>query len=128
MCCICSHPHQAEMLVDYAYRLSLRRTANAYGVNYRSLARHIENCLPVIMAEYEENQFQQHLKEEIEFLRGELIKDSMPKRRTSIIKRKVKTSWGRRNWKNGTKRKRAISNHRRSKEGGEGERSVTSKK
>ena len=115
------------MLIDYAYRLSLRRTANAYGVNYRSLARHIESCLPVIMAEYEENLFQKHLKEEVEFLRCELLKDRKPKRPTSIIKRKVKTSWGRRNWKNGTKRKPTKANHNQLKSAVEGRRSVTNK-
>ncbi len=105
MCSICVHPSQTEILIDYAYTLSLRRTASAYGVGYRSLARHIEYCIPIIMRDYEESLFQSRLKEESDFLRDLLLRESKPKRPKSIITLKVKTSWGRRNWKNGTKRK-----------------------
>lgn len=97
-CSICQHPRQAEMIIDYAYTLSLRVTANNYGVGYRSLQRHIKKCIYALMKECEQRRYEQELAETAELLTLHFTYQQRPRRKRSIITRKVECNWGRRAW------------------------------
>ena len=123
-CTICSHPQHLEILRDYAERRSLRSTAAHFGSDYRSLLRHIETCIAEVMEEFEREYFRRLLESAVDDARSVFEWLNRPRRKRSIINKKIETSWGRRNSiKNGTNEK--VKN--RLKTGVGGERSVTSK-
>lgn len=97
-CSICRHPQQVEMIIDYAHTLSLRATANNYGVGYRSLHRHIERCIYALMEEDEQQRYEYELKETAELLTLHFTVQQRPRRRKSIITKEVKFTWSRRAW------------------------------
>jgi hypothetical protein len=98
-CSICQHPRQAEMIIDYAYSCSLRATASRFNAGYRSLQRHLEHCIPVLMAEQEQRNYEREFAEVAELIRGHFQPMSKPYRRKSIITKKVEFTWSRRAWK-----------------------------
>lgn len=98
-CSICRHPRQAEMIIDYADTLSLRATASRYGVGYRSLHRHIERCIYALMEEDEQRRYEQELAETAELLMLHFSFQQRPRRKKSIITKKIKFTWSRRAWK-----------------------------
>jgi hypothetical protein len=62
-CSICSHPDHPEMVAHYVRFGSYRGTAANFGVGYRSLQRHITYCVYTVMAEAEQDDFEQALRE-----------------------------------------------------------------
>lgn len=99
-CSICRHPRQAEMIIDYAETCSLRATARRFGAGYRSLLRHLERCIPVLMAEQEQKEYEQEFKEVAELLRLNFQPLPPPYRRKSIVTIKIEFTWSRRAWAN----------------------------
>lgn len=97
-CSICRHPRQAEMIVDYASTCSLRATARRFGAGYRSLQRHLENCISVLMVEQEQKEYEREFAEVAELLRLYFQPPPKPYRRKSIIPKKVEFTWSRRAW------------------------------
>ena len=97
-CSICRHPKQAEMIIDYAYSCSLRATARRYNAGYRSLQRHLENCIPLVMAEKEQKEFEREFKEFADLVRLCFQPPPEPYRRKSIITKPVEFTWSRRGW------------------------------
>ena len=98
-CSICRHPQQAEMIVDYANSCSLRATASRFNAGYRSLHRHLERCLPVLMAEQEQKQYEREFAEVAHLIKLYFQPQPQPYRRKSIITKKVEFTWSRRAWK-----------------------------
>ena len=90
------------MIIDYAYSCSLRATASRFNAGYRSLQRHLENCLPVLMAEREQQQYERELAEVANLLKLYYQPPPPPYRRKSIITKKVEFTWSRRAWKKKT--------------------------
>ena len=97
-CSICRHPQQAEILISYALTCSLRKTASNFDTGYRSLQRHLERCIPVIMAEQEQKEYEREFAEVAELLRLYFQPPPKPYRRKSIITKKVEFTWSRRAW------------------------------
>lgn len=102
-CSICQHPQQAEMIIDYAQTFSLRVTASRYNVGYRSLHRHIESCIYALMEEDEQQRYERELGEVAGLLTLHFAVQQRPRRKKSIITKKVEYTWSRRAWsgKNG---------------------------
>jgi hypothetical protein len=98
-CSICRHPQAAEMIIDYAYTCSLRVTASRFNVGYRSLQRHIERCVYALMEEAEQQEYEQKLSSVAEDLRFYFEYKMRPRRKESIITKKVNFTWSRRAWK-----------------------------
>jgi hypothetical protein len=98
-CSICRHPRQAEIIIDYAYSCSLRATASRFNVGYRSLQRHLERCIPCLMAEQEQKSYEREFAEVAELLQLHFQPQPKPCRRKSIITKKVEFTWSRRAWK-----------------------------
>ena len=90
------------MIVDYAYSCSLRVTASRFNAGYRSLHRHLENCLPVLMAEKEQQEYEREFAEVAALIKLHFQPQPKPYRRKSIIKKKVEFTWSRRAWKKKT--------------------------
>ena len=99
-CSICRHLQQAEMIIDYAYTCSLRATASNYNAGYRSLQRHLEHCIPVLMAEQEQKEYEREFEEVAELLRLNFQPKPQPYRRKSIITKRIEFTWSRRAWTN----------------------------
>lgn len=97
-CSICRHPQQAEILISYADTCSLRKTADSFNAGYRSLQRHLERCIPALMAEQEQKEFEREFKEVAELLLLYFQPPPKPYRRKSIITKKVEFTWSRRAW------------------------------
>ena len=98
-CSICRHPQQAEMIIDYAYSCSLRATASRFNAGYRSLQRHLERCMPLLMAEKEQQGYEREFAEVAALIKLHFQPQPKPYRRKSIIKKKVEFTWSRRAWK-----------------------------
>jgi hypothetical protein len=99
VCSICSHPEHPEMLIDYARTFSYRRTATKFGVGYRSLHRHIKNCLRLILKDADDLIFEMRLDEVKGNLTQKFAAAMKPKRHRSILTKKVTFTWSRRAWK-----------------------------
>jgi hypothetical protein len=100
MCKICNHPQNAEILRTYARQGSLRRTASQYNVSYRTLLRHLDECVHYLQNEVEELQYRQAFKETAEYLRNFYSQTYYRKPRPkSIITKQVEFKWSRRSWK-----------------------------
>ncbi len=87
------------MIIDYAYSCSLRATASRFNAGYRSLQRHLERCIPCLMAEQEQKIYEREFAEVAELLRLYFQPQPKPYRRKSIITKKVEFTWSRRSWK-----------------------------
>lgn len=103
-CSVCTHPEGAEIVEDWVFSQSLRLTAERYGVGYRSLQRHLDQCIPSIMAEYEYKDYRAAFKATAEWLRlhfESANKNPQPikRRPKSIITKPVVFTWSRRAWK-----------------------------
>ena len=86
------------MIVDYAYSCSLRVTASRFNAGYRSLHRHLERCLPVLMAEQEQQQYEREFADVAALIKLYFQPNPKPYRRKSITKQ-VEFTWSRRAWK-----------------------------
>ncbi len=98
-CTICTHSKQIEIVEDYIYSGSLRRTSRRYDVGYRSLHRHIDLCLASIYSEAAEREYQEELKFWEQQLRWQFGYKPKKKRPKSIITKPVEFTWSRRSWK-----------------------------
>lgn len=98
-CNICSKPFRAEIIEDWAYSESLRRTAARYGVSYRSLQRHLDLCLASICAERENRAYKAEFDDVAEWLRFYFRLQMRKPRRRSIITKPIEYTWSRRSWK-----------------------------
>jgi hypothetical protein len=87
------------MIIDYAHTCSLRVTADRFDVGYRSLHRHIERCLYAILEEHEQRECEQELSAVAAELKLHFEYQLRPRRRKSIITKKVEFTWSRRAWK-----------------------------
>ena len=90
------------MIIDYAYSCSLRATASRFNAGYRSLQRHLENCLPVLMAEREQQAYEREFAEVAHLIKLYFQPKLKPYRRKSIITKQVEFTWSRRAWKKKT--------------------------
>lgn len=99
-CSICTHPLQLRITVDYLYSRSYRRTAQRFGVGYRSLHRHINECVAAMFAEYEERKYTAEFNRVSGLVREYFIflRDYKPRKR-SIVTKPVEFTWSRRSWK-----------------------------
>ena len=97
-CKICKHPRHAEMVVDYARTSSYRKVAQMYGVNFKTLQRHISKCVYAVMSEAEEKEYQTILNQVARMLTFEFA--PLPKKRPkSLITKPFEWTWSRRSWK-----------------------------
>ena len=86
------------MVVDYARTSSYRKVAQMYGVNFKTLQRHISTCVYAVMSEAEEKEYQTTLNKVARMLTWEFT--PLPnKRPKSLIKTPVEWTWSRRSWK-----------------------------
>jgi hypothetical protein len=85
------------MIVHYAITCSLRKTSGYFNAGYRSLQRHLEYCIPLVMAEEEQKGYERDFAEVALLL---WLRFQPPFRRKSIIKKKVEFTWSRRAWMN----------------------------
>ena len=88
------------MIIDYAYTCSLRATARRFGAGYRSLQRHLERCIVLLMAEQEQKDYEREFAEVAKLLRLYFQPPPIPYRRKSIITKKIEFTWSRRGWAN----------------------------
>ena len=98
-CTVCRHLQKAQIVLDWAYTGSLRETARRYGIGYRSLQRHLDLCIPSIMAERERREYEAAFKRVADWLRVLFSFKMRKKRPKSIVKKKVEYTWSRRSWK-----------------------------
>lgn len=98
-CSICTHKQGAEIVEDWVYSKSLRRTAERYGVGYRSLQRHLDLCVASVMAEREEAEYRAAFAKTSIRLRLEFAPVPRRRPRRSIITMPVEFTWSRRSWK-----------------------------
>lgn len=110
-CKICRHPQSAEIVAVYFATDSLRTAANLCGVNFKTLHRHIQNCLVQIGFYNREKEFQLRLMEQSIILTKELNArfnaprlDMRRPRPKPMITKPVKFTWSRRAWKSKTKK------------------------
>jgi hypothetical protein len=71
-CTICRSPIRAEIIEEWAVSGSLRKSANQYGVGYRSLQRHLDLCLASILAEREQQDYEAALLDAVVGVRARL--------------------------------------------------------
>lgn len=104
-CSICALPIRGEIVQDWIRSSSLRRTAQRYGVGYKSLHRHIRKCLAAVMAEQDERHFQEEFANIAGLLRRVFAPPlaQRPRRHRSIITKPVQFTWSRRAWKSKSK-------------------------
>lgn len=105
-CKICSHPRGADIVAMYFAIDSLRKAASLYQVSFKTLHRHIQNCLAQIGLEKRETSFQTKLRLEsialMEELNSRYNAPRLDKRRPRpkpIITKPVEFTWSRRGWK-----------------------------
>ena len=106
-CSICADSRSPDIVAAYIRLRSLRKTAAIFHVGYKSLERHLADCVPRIYSEVKEERFQQKLKELVNQLRIIFNRqynaprlDKRVPRPKSIITKEVKFTWSRRGWKN----------------------------
>ncbi|MEO5859537.1 MAG: hypothetical protein ABIR33_11380 [Pyrinomonadaceae bacterium] len=98
-CSICSNPNHQTILIDFASTRSLRRTADRFGVGYRSLSRHINECVYAAMRDAEHQRFEKALEAAVRRIRLIYAPSIRRVRRKSIISKPVLFTWSRRSWK-----------------------------
>lgn len=105
-CTICADSRSPEMVATYIRSRSLRQTAAAFGVGYKSLERHLTDCVSRMFSDFQEEQFQHKLKESVNLVHIVCQRrynaprlDMRVPRPKSIITKDVKFSWSRRSWK-----------------------------
>jgi hypothetical protein len=101
-CKICRHSKHAQMVIAYAYIGSFRTVAGMYGVSFKTLQRHITECVYSVISEVEEQNYQRYLKYVSEMLTWEYM-PPQKKRPKSIITTHVEYTWSRRSWKKNAK-------------------------
>lgn len=106
LCKICRHPQRDKIVATYFALSSLRAAAGIYGLSFKTLHRHIQNCLMQIGFDKREVDFKVELFIQGDMLRKELNArynaprlDKRRPRPQSIITKEVKFTWSRRAWK-----------------------------
>ncbi len=94
-CSICQHPRSAEITEDYCYTLSIRKTAERYGVSKSALHRHTKVCLLSIWSEHEEIEYKQALEQVYSILLRHYSQPVKKPRPKSLITKKFVCNWGR---------------------------------
>lgn len=105
-CKICRHPQSADIVAFYFATDSLRTAAKLFDVSFKTLHRHIQNCLVRIGIENREKEFQRQLREESKALTDELNArfnaprlDMRRPRPKPMVTKPVEFTWSRRAWK-----------------------------
>ncbi len=105
-CKICRHPQSADIVSVYFATDSLRTAAKLYGMSFKTLQRHIQNCLAQIGFNNRENEFQERLMSEgiaiIKELNNRFNAARLDVRRPRpkpMITKPVEYTWSRRAWK-----------------------------
>ncbi len=108
-CLICRHPQGAEIIGVYFATDSLRTAARLCGVSFKTLHRHIQNCLVQIGFDNREKEFQLRLMEESNALTDELNArfnaprlDKRRPRPKPMVTKPIEYTWSRRAWKSKT--------------------------
>ena len=96
------------MIVVYARMGSYRAAARLYGVDFKTLQRHITQCVYAVMEEVEEREFRKYFNQVSQMLIFEFT--PLPKKPPrSIITKPIKYTWSRRSWgKNGAKLDKSV--------------------
>jgi len=105
-CKICRHSQSADIVAVYFATDSLRIAAKIFGLSFKTLHRHITNCLVQIGFDNREKSFQRKLMEEGKAIEEDLnARFNQPRldmrrpRPKSIIKKPVEFTWSRKAWK-----------------------------
>ncbi len=96
-CKICNHPKHGEMVIQYARNPSYRNVAKKYGVSFKSLQRHVNQCVYEVMEEAEEERY----RKVFEYATVVLMVEYGRIRKTtykSLVTKPIEWTWSRRSW------------------------------
>jgi hypothetical protein len=108
-CSICQNERQAEIVEAYVLHQFLRKVAANYRIGYKSLERHLKQCVPLMFAGYEDKLFEDALDRAEEITRSYFSRRNnarrldmrIPRPQPLGLKTDSKVTWGRKAWTKG---------------------------